>query len=157
MFETLYSISNGVGLAGNQIGESKSILVLDLSVDEDNKNSKPMTMINPVIEYYSEEEFTDSEGCLSIPTYYEQVTRSYEIQLKYTDLDMKEHVIEAEDFFSRVLQHEIDHLNGKLIIEKISPLRRALSKSKLKKIERGILIPDYPMILPDGSTIGGDS
>ena len=153
MYDTLYKIPNGIGLAANQVGENKSVLILDLGRGDSSTGHEPITMINPVIEYFSDEETEDQEGCLSIPTYYENVVRPNEIQVRYYDLDMKELTMEASDFLAKAIQHEVDHLHGKLIFERISPIRRTLAKSKLKKIERGVITGDYPMILPNGKLI----
>jgi peptide deformylase len=153
MHDTLRSIKTGVGLAANQVGESLSVIVLDLSKTEEHEDAQQMTLINPVIEYFSDEEYEDTEGCLSIPAFYDKVVRPYAVQVRYTDVDMKEYTIEAEEFYGRVLQHEIDHLDGKLFFERMTPLRRALTKSKLKKIERGDVVAEYPMILPNGKLI----
>ena len=153
MYDTLYYIGNGVGLSGNQIGESKSIIVIDLSADEKHKNSNPLTLINPLIEHFSEEEVEDQEGCLSIPEYYEKVKRSKDIRVKFYDIKGREKVIDIEDFLARVIQHEVDHLNGLLIFDRISPLKRALSKNKLKKIQKGETVQNYQMILPDGNIL----
>lgn len=157
MFETLYNISNGVGLAGNQVGSEKAIFIVDLNVGSDEKKPNPITVINPEIVYYSEEEEEENEGCLSIPDFYEKVVRPASIQIRYYDLDMKEYNTEVTGFLARVMQHEFDHLRGKLIFDKITPLRRALAKSKLNKIKRGDILPNYPMIMPDGILVEPNS
>ncbi len=153
MTETLGKISNGLALAANQVGESKSITVINMKRAGFEHDRENIVLINPVIESYSDDEEEDQEGCLSIPTYYEKVPRSTDIQIRYNDLDMKEHVIEVSDFFARIIQHEIDHLEGKLILDRISPLRRTLAKSRLKKIERGSVLGEYSMILPNGELV----
>jgi peptide deformylase len=153
MYDTMYNIPYGVGLAANQVGESKSLLILDLSVGQEDMDKQPITMINPVIEIFSDEIEEDQEGCLSIPDYYEKVPRSKMIRVKYSDIDMKEHTLEAEGFLARVIQHETDHLFGKLIFDRISPLKRTLSKSKLKKIERGKIDVNYTMVMPNGDLL----
>jgi len=107
-------------------------------------------MINPQIISFSEDTVDFQEGCLSIPKFYEDVSRPEAIQIKFWDLDEHENIIEADDFFARVIQHEYDHLNGILFYERLSPVRRALSKSKLRRIEKGDYEADYPMILPSG-------
>ena len=153
MFETLYNISNGVGLAGNQVGESKSLLIIDTTVGTDNPRTNPIHMINPVIVAKSDETLVDQEGCLSIPTYFEKVERAKSVQVKYYDVNMKEHNLEATDFFARVIQHETDHLTGKCIYDRITPIRRTLAKNKLKKIERGSILGDYQMVMANGKLI----
>lgn len=151
LFETLHNISNGVGLAANQIGKDKSVVVIDTSIAEGEINPEIIVMINPEILEYSDEETEEQEGCLSVPELYEKVQRPIEIKVKYFDSEMKEHIREVGGFLARVMQHEIDHLNGKLFFERLSPLRRALVKNKLKKIKRGAIVPDYPMVQADGT------
>lgn len=151
MYDTLHNIDNGVGLAANQVGNKNSILIIDMSVAENETRIKPITMINPIIEAYSDETFEDNEGCLSVPEYFEKVIRPDEIQVKYWDIDQKEHTQQVGGFLARVMQHEIDHLNGILFFEKLTPLRKALAKSKLKKIKKGAVLTDYPMIQADGT------
>lgn len=150
MWETLYNISNGVGLAGNQVGEKKSIVVIDVSIGDDTTKIKPVTMVNPEIIDFSDDEVDMQEGCLSIPDFYDKVVRPSEIQVKYYDENMKEHIREVGGFLARVMQHEIDHLNGVLFFDRLTPLRRTLSKSKLRKIEFGKIIPNYPMVQANG-------
>ncbi len=150
MYDTMYNVGNGVGLAGNQVGEQKSVIIIDTSVGSDNPKTKPLTLINPVIESFSDELDEDFEGCLSIPDISEKVIRPKALQLKYFDLNMKEHIKEFDGFIARVIQHEVDHLDGYLIFDKISALRRTLIKSKLRRLQKGEIIPDYPMIQPNG-------
>lgn len=151
LYDTLYNISNGVGLAANQIGSLERALVIDVGIMDENPKPEPITMLNPVILKYSEDVSEEQEGCLSIPEFFEKVVRPAEIQVKYYDLDQKEYVREASGFIARVMQHEIDHLDGKLFIDHLTPLRRALSKSKLRRIERGGVPTEYKMVLPDGT------
>lgn len=150
MLETMYNTGNGVGLAGNQVGMDKSILVVDISDPEDTAKYEPIVMINPVITDSSESTIEMTEGCLSVPELYEKVARPEEIDVQYYNLEGKEINIHADGFLSRVIQHEIDHLNGILFFEKLTPLRKTLVKNKLKKIQKGLILPDYPMINPDG-------
>ncbi len=151
MYDTLYNISNGVGLAANQVGDKRAVIVIDLGVGEEDKElSEQITMINPEIIENSEETDDDYEGCLSIPEFFEKVVRPAKIKVKYYDLDMKETVREVDGFLARCMQHEIDHLNGVLFYDRLSGLRKTLSKNKLKKIKKGIIVPDYPMINADG-------
>ena len=155
MFESMYG-ANGLGLAGNQIGESKSIVTIDLSKENDFKNPPPpLAMINPVIVAFSEEEIDYQEGCLSVPKFYDSVTRPAEVEVVYLDISGKENKLEASGLLARVIQHEVDHLNGILFFERLHPLRRALSKNKLKRIQKGLVIPIYPMIDKDGKFVDG--
>jgi peptide deformylase len=151
MYETMH-YADGVGLAANQVGDGRSILLVDISeLSSDDYRHEPITMINPEIISFSDETIEFEEGCLSIPKFYDDVVRPEAIEIKYLDIDMKEHKIEAHAFLSRVIQHEVDHLNGILFFERLSTVRRALSKSKLKRISKGDYEIGYPMILPDGS------
>jgi peptide deformylase len=153
MFESMYK-ADGVGLAANQVGISKSLIVIDINSSKDKKyDEPPVTMINPVIEVFSEEEIEYQEGCLSVPKFYEDILRPKLIQIKYYDLDMNEHVREADDLLSRVMQHEVDHLKGIIFTERMTPIKRSLAKSKLKKIQKGLVIPNYPMIDKNGKLL----
>ena len=149
LYETMY-LADGVGLAANQVGSLKSIFVIDTKGAKTDQVTPPYVMINPQIISFSEDTVDFQEGCLSIPKFYEDVSRPEAIQIKFWDLDEHENIIEADDFFARVIQHEYDHLNGILFYERLSPVRRALSKSKLRRIEKGDYEADYPMILPSG-------
>lgn len=156
MFETMYNTGNGVGLAANQVGVEKSLFVINVKRNKEDKIGDPIIFINPVITAFSEEEIEIEEGCLSIPEYWEKVVRPEGVEIEYTDLDMKLHKIEADEFLARVIQHEFDHLKGILFYERISPLKRAMAKSKLRKVQKGEIIPSYPMIQPDGSLTEGE-
>lgn len=153
MFETMDATGNGVGLAGNQVGVEQSVIVIDVNYDEKKPKVEPLVMINPTITAFSEETMEDKEGCLSVPDLYEAVIRSREVDVTYFDVDGKEHKKTYEGFVARVIQHEVDHLNGILFYEKISPLRRTLAKGKLRKIEKGIILGDYAMIMPNGELV----
>lgn len=153
MYDTMYGAENGVGLAAPQVGELKRVVTLDLLDGDGAVSNKPLTLINPVIEEFSDEDWEYQEGCLSVPTLYETLFRPKLIQVRYYDINMKEYVIEADELLSRAIQHEIDHLDGILFYERLTPLRRTLSKNKLKKIQRGKVAMNYPMILPDGTKI----
>ncbi|TAL70889.1 MAG: peptide deformylase [Bacteroidetes bacterium] len=153
MFETMYK-ADGIGLAANQVGQDKSLIVIDINASKDkHKSEPPITLINPVIEQFSDNDVEYEEGCLSIPKFYEKVMRPEIIQIKYLDLDMKEHVVEAGNLLSRVMQHEVDHLNGIIFTERLSPINRTLAKSKLRKIQKGQVIPDYPYIDSNGNPL----
>lgn len=150
MFETM-NYAEGIGLAANQVGTSLSLLIVGDIYDENDKLIHPKkAYINPEILAFSEEVEEFNEGCLSVPELRENVVRPSEIEVRFFDVNGKEHKINANGLLARVLQHEIDHLNGILFFERISPLRRTLIQNKLKKIKKGLIIPDYPMVLPDG-------
>jgi len=121
MFETMYD-APGIGLAAIQVGVPKRIVTMDLSKKEGEKN--PRVFINPEIVSSSEEVSTYEEGCLSIPEIYEDVERPARVTVKFTDLEGKKHEEEAEGLFATCIQHEVDHLNGKLFIDHISKLKR---------------------------------
>lgn len=152
MFDTMYN-ADGIGLAANQVGKSVSLLVLDTNMIKQDKPGQKIAMINPEILSYSDEEVDYQEGCLSIPKFYEDVSRPSVIDVLYWDLDGNEHRITCDDILARVSQHEIDHLNGILFYERLSPIKRTLSKGKLRKIEKGDYEHNYPMIMPNGTFI----
>lgn len=154
MWDTLYNVPNGVGLAGNQVGALTSAIVIDLNRGEEDSGIEPVTMINPEIIEESEETDELQEGCLSIPEFYENVVRPANIKVKYYDLNMKEFIREVDGFLARVMLHEIDHLRGKLFTDRLTPMKRMLSKSKLNKIMKGEVAPQYPMVQADGSETG---
>ncbi|MCK4495063.1 MAG: peptide deformylase [Candidatus Aminicenantes bacterium] len=126
--------AGGIGLAANQIGEEKKLFVIDRSFFSTSPGeNSPLIVINPVL-VQSHGEQTAEEGCLSIPGTYADVTRQCEVLVKGIDLDEKEIEIEGKGFLSRVLLHEIDHLNGLLFIDHLSSIRRRLLSKKLKKL-----------------------
>ncbi len=130
MAETMYE-APGVGLAAPQVGISKQILVYDPAPSEEKGNYT--ALINPKIVEMAGEEFGE-EGCLSVRELCAEVKRAYRIVVEARDLEGNELRFEAEEWPARVLQHEIDHLNGILFIDHLSSLKRALYKKKLKKI-----------------------
>ena len=121
LFETMYE-APGIGLAAIQVGVPRRIITMDLSKKEGPQ--EPRVFINPELLWASDETATYEEGCLSIPEYYEEVTRPAQVRVKYLDLDGNEQVLEANDLLATCLQHEIDHLNGVLFIDHISKLKR---------------------------------
>ena len=130
MFETMYA-APGIGLAAIQIGVPLRLITMDLAKKDDEK--EPQVFINPEITWSSEETSSYDEGCLSIPEYYEEVERPAKVRVKYSDLDGKQHEIEAEGLLATCLQHEIDHINGVLFIDHISKLKRDMVMKKFKK------------------------
>ncbi len=145
MFETMYN-ANGIGLAGNQVGKGLALTVIDISdADDEDGVDGPLTLINPVIEAFSDEEEEFEEGCLSLPDLRDVVIRPEAIQVRFLDRHMKEHVREVGGLLARVMQHEIDHLNGIYFFERLSPIRRTLSSGKLKKIAKGLVETEYPL------------
>lgn len=140
MFETL-TASDGVGLAAPQIGLNIRLVVIDLDVlSEDFPEYKNFrkAYINPHILEYDEAELNSSEeGCLSLPGIHENVKRPTRIRVRYTDTEFNEHEEWIDGYLARVMQHEFDHLDAKMFIDRVSPLRRQLIKGKLKAILQG--------------------
>lgn len=130
MFETMYD-AKGVGLAAPQIGISKQIAVIDVTKDR----SQQFVLINPqVIEVKGEE--TMQEGCLSVPGVYDTVKRASWVKMRALDRDGNEYELEGDGLLGEAIQHEIDHLNGKLFVDLLSPLKRNRAKKKLDKFKR---------------------
>lgn len=156
LWDTLYAVSNGVGLAANQIGVNKRIVVIDTSLNGTTEGSGKILLINPEIIEYSEELVIEKEGCLSVPGMYEDITRAEQVKVRFFDINLNEHIEEYDGFLSVVMQHEIDHLNGKLFYDYFTPLKRTLTKNKLYKIHKMKYIVEYDMIDPDGILIPGE-
>ena len=129
MIETMYSAS-GLGLAANQVGVSSDLFVIDVGVEKEKRN--PVIIINPVITA-SEDEVLDEEGCLSIPEIFAEVKRSQRVEVKGYDLKGNESRYEAEGFLARAFQHEMDHLNGVLLWDNLSKVKRDILQRKFKK------------------------
>jgi peptide deformylase len=139
MFETMYA-APGIGLAAIQIGVPQRVVTMDLAKKDESK--QPQVFINPAIAWSAQETAIAEEGCLSIPDYYEEVTRPKAVRVKYLDLDGKEHEVEAEGLLATCLQHEIDHINGVLFIDYISKLKRDMVLKKFKKAaKQGVARP----------------
>ncbi len=135
MFETMYA-APGIGLAAIQIGEPKRIVTMDLGKKDEPR--QPQVFINPELIWKSTETNTHEEGCLSIPEYYEEVTRPAEVKVRYLDLDGNSHEVDAHGLLATCLQHEIDHLNGVLFIDHISKLKRdRVIKKFTKALKQG--------------------
>jgi peptide deformylase len=144
MFETMRNAS-GIGLAANQIGLNKQIFVVDVSPVEDYEKYKPLAMINPKIISKSDETISMEEGCLSIPELRAEVIRPKSIFVSFFDVNMKEHTIEADELFARVIQHEYDHLQGVLFIDYFDDEMKKRYKKHLEKIRKRKLDIDYPI------------
>jgi len=152
MKETMLN-AEGIGLAANQVGSPLSITIIDISPVEGYESIKPMVMINPKITHYSDEETDYEEGCLSLPNLRELVIRPEAIQVSFMDEHEKMHTMEADGLLARVMQHEIDHLNGIYFTDRLTQLKRTLLQSKLRRISKGESTADYDIVLPDGSKI----
>lgn len=147
MFETMYA-SDGVGLAAPQIGKNIRLVVIDADPVGENFPEcagRKFTLINPEIEILDGERISRSEGCLSLPGLSENVSRTEHIRLRWLDADFTPHEEEISGFLARIVQHECDHLEGKLYIDHVSPIRRQLIKSKLNNIIAGRTACDYPV------------
>jgi len=134
MLETMYE-KKGVGLAANQVGILKKVVVIDLDSGKENQGKNPIILINPEIVKAEGEEIAE-EGCLSLPGLYKKVKRALYVKVKAQNLDGEEFEIEGEGLLARALQHEIDHLNGIVFIDRLSPLQRRLALEKYKKLKR---------------------
>jgi len=131
MLETMYA-APGIGLAASQVDRHIRLLVLDISEDQ----SKPQVFINPTFEPISAETKAYDEGCLSIPGFYESVERPDLIRVSALDLQGQPQTTEADGLLSVCIQHEIDHLDGKLFVDYISTLKRNRIKAKLEKLHK---------------------
>jgi peptide deformylase len=129
MMETMYA-APGVGLAAPQVGALKQVIVVN--PHDERKLTKPMALINPEL-VAADGHIVEEEGCLCIPDLREGVPRFKRVVVKAYDRNEKEVVLEASDLLARILQHEIDHLNGVLFIDRLSPAKRQLVKRRLKK------------------------
>ncbi|MDL2262743.1 peptide deformylase [Bacteroidales bacterium OttesenSCG-928-I21] len=151
MFETMYK-AEGVGLAAPQIGKNINIIVIDASPmadeenDEDELKNFKRVFVNPKITYNSDEKKCSEEGCLSIPNIHEKVDRYVDLTIEYFNENFEkltEHLVGAK---AKIIQHEYDHLNGELFIDKISPIRRKLLNKKLSAIAKGKIATRYPIV-----------
>lgn len=129
MFETMYH-AKGIGLAASQIDEHIQLIVMDLSDDA----SQPRVFINPTVTPLTEELFTYQEGCLSIPDYYDNVDRPKRVKIEAKDRQGNDFTEEAEGLLAVCIQHELDHLNGKLFVDYLSKLKQDRARDKVKKV-----------------------
>ncbi len=146
MFDTMYH-ANGVGLAAPQIGLPIRLFVVDTKADEGEEPFKKV-FINAQILEESGELWSFNEGCLSIPEVREDVLRKPNVKIRYWDENWNEHVEDLDGFAARVVQHEYDHIEGKLFTDKLSLLRKQLLKSRLDSISKGKIRTDYKMRFP---------
>ena len=133
LFETMYN-SNGIGLAAVQVGILKRILVIDVSGKDEKK--QPLSFINPVIKKVSDETSVYEEGCLSIPNTFIEIERPKTCEVEFIDVDGKVKNLKCDGLLSTCLQHEINHLDGKLIIDNLSKLKRDLIIKKISKTQK---------------------
>ncbi len=131
MLETMYA-APGIGLAATQVNVHERILVIDISEDK----SEPHVFINPEIEVLDQETEGYEEGCLSVPGFFEEVNRPAHVRINAIGLDGEPFVMEPRGLLAVCVQHEIDHLDGKLFVDYISPIKRQRIRSKLEKQQR---------------------
>ena len=140
MLETMYADA-GVGLAAPQVGVSKRIVVIDVEQEDDEEGhfskGNPLFLINPEIIWHSDEMVCGEEGCLSVPKQRAEAERQARVRVHYTDYNGKEQEILGEGLLAVCLQHELDHLDGILYIDRISRLKRQMIIKKLQKEEKG--------------------
>ena len=150
MFETMYQ-SEGVGLAAPQVNQSIRLIVIDASPYEKDKpelQGFKKLLINPQMIEESGEEWSFNEGCLSIPEIREDVMRKPRIRIQYQDKDFKTYDEIYEGIPARIIQHEYDHLQAKLFVDRINPLRKIVLKRRLHDISTGNIEVAYKMIFP---------
>lgn len=145
MFETMYA-AEGCGLAAPQIGKSIRLVVIDADVLGDEYpecKGRKFALVNPEVTVLAGEEVGRNEGCLSLPGLSENVNRVEHIRLKWLDEDMKPHEEEMSGFLARIVQHECDHLDGKVYMDHVSTGRRLLLRGKLRNLVEGKVRCDY--------------
>ena len=129
MLETMYE-GSGIGLAATQVDVHKRVIVVDIS----EKKDEPLVLINPVLKKVIDPEVkTYSEGCLSVPGFYEELERPSEIEISFQDVNGQDHTLIANGLLSVVVQHEMDHLEGKMMVDSISNVKREMIRKKLSK------------------------
>jgi peptide deformylase len=133
MLETMYA-APGVGLAAPQVGSRHRLFVMDCA-GRDNPPA-PLVLLNPAVTWASEETNTHEEGCLSIPEVFEEITRPARVRVSWTDLEGAAREAEFEGLWATCAQHEIDHLDGRLFIDRLSALKRAMITQKMRKLKK---------------------
>lgn len=153
MFETMYN-AHGVGLAAPQIGLPIRLFVIDATAYDDDEEDIPdhkgfkKVFINAQLLEEDGKEWPFNEGCLSIPEIREDVNRKESIRIAYYDEYFNKHEEEYSGIIARIIQHEYDHIEGKLFVDKISPIKKRLIAKKLDAITKGLIRPDYKMKFP---------
>ena len=135
MTETMYSL-NGAGLAAIQVGSSLRLFIVEPTVAGRGENDPPVVFINPKLEWLSDgdELETKDEGCLSFPGVYVPIKRSLRARIRALDLDGNEFVAEGEGLYARAMQHEIDHLDNRLLIDYVGPVKRQMIKRRMERM-----------------------
>jgi peptide deformylase len=160
MVETM-AVAHGVGLAAPQVGRSIRLFVVDLrlsapDVAEENEGEvpwwarEPLAFINPEIVDPDGPSVMIEEGCLSIPDLREDVVRPDVLTIRFSDREFTEREIRAHGLLARVVQHELDHLDGVLFVDRVSPLRKRLLQRRLRRMAEGDVEADYPIVPADG-------
>jgi len=140
MLETMYA-APGIGLAGPQIGHFLRVIVVDIA--EDKEEPAPLKMVNPEIVDVAEEDVEYEEGCLSLPEHYAKVVRPGQVGVRYLDETGEARELVAEGMLATCIQHEIDHLDGILFVDRVSAVRRNMILRKLVKAKKSHDLPDY--------------
>ena len=141
MRETMHAYQ-GVGLAATQVGVLQRVLVVDVPLDDDGQTRAAYALVNPVIEQRDASQSAE-EGCLSIPGIFDDVTRALRIRVKYQDEQGSLRTLDAEGYLARAIQHEIDHLDGVLFVDRLGALKRQFLKRALEALARGELPEGY--------------
>jgi peptide deformylase len=147
MRETMQAYQ-GVGLAANQVGVLQRVLVLDVPMEDEERMQA--ALVNPVIEARSGTE-TSEEGCLSIPGIFEDVRRAARVKVRGLDEQGRAVTLDAEGYLARAIQHEVDHLDGVLFVDRLSALKRQFLRRRLEELARGELPEGYPPPVPGGA------
>jgi peptide deformylase len=135
MLKTMYA-NRGLGLAAEQVGRTESMCVIDVPREHlEDDVTMPLVLINPRIESM-DGEVTAQEGCLSFPEIYVNIRRAMTVEVSYHDLDMQRRTLTVTGLLARAVQHEIDHLNGVLLVDRMSPVQRVSMAGKLKRLKR---------------------
>lgn len=163
MIETMHGAS-GVGLAAPQVGRNERLFVVDLSAvkaDEEDSESdreeeqkhdlsdlpvEPLVFINPELDFLEGADVDFEEGCLSIPEIREDVRRPEAVSIRFLDRNFEPNELELEGLLARVVQHEFDHLEGVLFVDRLSPLKKRLLRRRLREMSRGEVTADYPIV-----------
>ncbi len=133
MLETMYA-APGIGLSAPQIGDTRRILVCDVA--REGEDPQPIQLINPEIVWSSDELFLAEEGCLSLPDHFAEIERPSEVRIRYLDQQGKSQEMSADGLLAACVQHEMDHLEGILFVDYLSPLKRNIILRKMKKLKR---------------------
>ncbi len=134
MLQTMYE-APGIGLAAPQIGELRRLIVMDCA-EEPNTQPSPIVLFNPETVWNSDEVETRDEGCLSLPEQFAEIQRPAEVRVRWEDLDGQPQEEKFDGLWARCVQHEIDHLNGRLLIDYLTPLKRQMITRKMVKLKR---------------------